>query len=155
MIATTEITREIEFDAAHRVPSHSGKCRNLHGHRYKVAATLRGLVKGERGKSDDGMVADFGQIKAIMMEHVHDIYDHATLIGATDTVMTVVLSDLAAAIPGHRGIVLPLIPTVENLSRLIFRRLDEAFVDQFQDELTLVRVRVHETPTCYADFTRA
>ena len=30
------ITKEIEIDAAHRVPNHKSKCRTFHGHRYRI-----------------------------------------------------------------------------------------------------------------------
>ena len=33
-------TRRIEFDAAHRVMGHEGKCKHLHGHRYALEARV-------------------------------------------------------------------------------------------------------------------
>ena len=37
-----EVQAEFTFPAAHQLPRYEGKCRNLHGHNYKLAVTLRG-----------------------------------------------------------------------------------------------------------------
>ncbi|HDM22763.1 MAG TPA: 6-carboxytetrahydropterin synthase, partial [Methanomicrobia archaeon] len=59
------------FDAAHRIPDHSGKCKNLHGHTYKLIVTMEGEVK-------DGMVIDFEDMKNIV-DPVIEKYDHSYL----------------------------------------------------------------------------
>ena len=38
----TAITKIVSFDAAHRLPDHAGRCRNLHGHTYRLEATVAG-----------------------------------------------------------------------------------------------------------------
>jgi len=38
---TYEISVEMDFDAAHYLRGYWGKCEALHGHRFKVVATLR------------------------------------------------------------------------------------------------------------------
>ena len=58
------ITRKLEFDAGHRIPDHNSQCRNLHGHRYTLLITLTGDVVQQDGESDNGMIMDFGDIKA-------------------------------------------------------------------------------------------
>src|SRR5260363_127088 len=35
------ITRQLAFDAGHRIPDHQSRCRNLHGHRYVLDITLK------------------------------------------------------------------------------------------------------------------
>ena len=60
-----QITTRLEFDAGHRIPSHKSQCRNLHGHRYAIEITLSGDVIHSEGVSDDGMVMDFSDVKAI------------------------------------------------------------------------------------------
>ncbi len=37
-----QITVEKSFSAAHTLPDHPGKCRNLHGHNWDVRVTLGG-----------------------------------------------------------------------------------------------------------------
>ncbi len=156
-VPVTEVTRRIEFDAGHRVPSHKGLCRNPHGHRYAVEVTLQGPVQKVRGESDDGMVLDFRVIKDVLQTEVHDIFDHGFLVFQYDKPMLAAF-DAFDKEAGFRPkvIVLPYVPTAENISSALFHRLDAAFAHAFQKaELSLVRVRVYETPTCSADTIRA
>lgn len=147
----TEVTKFVEFDAGHRIPNHKSKCRNFHGHRYRVEATLRGPVKSVRGESDDGMVLDFSDIKRILVESVHDVYDHAFIIYEGDESGRDALKILG---PDHRTVIVSFVPTAENLAKNIFASLDQCFSAVFGDQLVLSRVRVYETPTSWADEVR-
>lgn len=151
MTIVYEITKIVEFDAGHRVPSHNGKCRNAHGHRYRVEATLRGPVHVARGRTDDGMVADFSVVKSLMMRDIHDEWDHAFLVWNRDELMMRALLCLGG---DHRSVVLGFVPTAENLACEAFRRLDASLREEFNEELALVRVRVYETPGSWADAIR-
>src|SRR5476649_2864811 len=68
------ITRKLEFDAGHRIPDHKSQCRNLHGHRYTLEITLTGQVISVEGNSDNGMIMDFSDIKALAKEHLVDVW---------------------------------------------------------------------------------
>src|SRR5471030_1261283 len=78
------ITRKLEFDAGHRIPDHKSQCRNLHGHRYTLEITLTGQVISVEGNSDNGMIMDFSDIKALAKEHLVDVWDHAFLVYEKD-----------------------------------------------------------------------
>lgn len=80
------ISRTIEIDMGHRVPDHGSKCRNLHGHRYKIEAVLEAKKLAEEGE-ESGMVMDFGFIKELMMKHIHDVFDHALALYVGDPVL--------------------------------------------------------------------
>ena len=67
----TKVSRVFYFDAAHRIPDHSGKCKNLHGHTYKLIVIMEGEVK-------DGMVIDFEDMKNIV-DPIIEKYDHSYL----------------------------------------------------------------------------
>ncbi len=144
---TTEITRRLEFDAGHRIPNHGGQCRHIHGHRYALEVTLSGAVRHTPGAEDDGMVLDFGDIKTIANEMIVQQWDHAFLVAKEDTSLV----DFLSSIPGHKTVVLDDIPTVENLAHQAFRLLAPVFKDRFQGRLTLSRLRLYETPNCWAD----
>lgn len=75
MIST--IGKTFTFDAAHQLPLHDGKCRNLHGHTYRVEVTVKSEVITTGSKS--GMVVDFGDIKAVWKEHIEPLVDHRFL----------------------------------------------------------------------------
>lgn len=142
-----QITRRLEFDAGHRIPNHQSLCRHLHGHRYALEITLIGKIIDVTGSPEEGMVMDFSDVKAIACRHVVDQWDHAFLVYAKDKVIV----DLLAAIPGHRTVVLDCIPTAENLAQTAFNILREAYHDHYGNHLRLARVRLYETPNCWAD----
>ena len=147
MPATIAITRRLEFDAGHRLPNHKSQCRNIHGHRYALEITLSAEVIHEEGAADDGMVMDFGDIKRIANEKLVDLWDHAFLVYCGDKVMV----DFLAAISGHKTVILGVVPTAENLAQAAFTILREAYHDRFGHVLALTRVRLYETPNCWAD----
>lgn len=141
------ITRRLEFDAGHRIPHHNSQCRNLHGHRYTLEVTLLGETVTQSGAADEGMVLDFSDVKAITKREIVDVWDHAFLVHAGDTQVR----DFLASIPGHKTVVLPLIPTAENLARIAFDTLAAEFAKTYGSRLVLERVRLYETPNCWAD----
>ncbi|MFZ5556357.1 MAG: 6-carboxytetrahydropterin synthase QueD [Pseudomonadota bacterium] len=145
-----QITRRIEFDAGHRIPNHASICRHLHGHRYALEVTLSGPVITREGAPDQGMVMDFGDVKAIAREFVTDRWDHAFLAYIHDTEVLRFLQSL----PDHKTVVLDAPPTAENLALEAFRILDAAYRDRYGDRLRLERVRLYETPNCWADALR-
>jgi len=65
---------EFYFAAAHRLPRYDGPCFRMHGHNYKFFVALEGEVDPK-----SGMVADFGQVKDAVQEHVMSRCDHRTL----------------------------------------------------------------------------
>lgn len=74
MIFTTKI---FKFEAAHYLPYHEGKCKNMHGHNYKLEVTFGGTPFTE-GKSK-GMVIDFSDLKQLVNESIIQKLDHALL----------------------------------------------------------------------------
>ncbi|MDP9387856.1 MAG: 6-carboxytetrahydropterin synthase QueD [Actinomycetota bacterium] len=69
----TRVTCSFTFEAAHRLPWHAGRCRELHGHSYRLEVTVEGAV----GAS--GMVLDFDDLKAVVQREVVGRYDHTYL----------------------------------------------------------------------------
>ena len=144
------ITRRLEFDAGHRIPNHKSQCRHLHGHRYAIEISLSGKVIATAGSSEEGMVMDFSDVKAIAQKRVVDVWDHAFLVYAGDTVV----ADFLRTLPGHKTVVLDCVPTAENLAAEAFRILDPAYRDTYGNDLRLERVRIYETPNNWADAVR-
>jgi 6-pyruvoyltetrahydropterin/6-carboxytetrahydropterin synthase len=142
-----EITRRLEFDAGHRIPHHEGQCRHIHGHRYVIEVTVLGSVLEHHGYGDDGMVLDFGDIKKITQEYIVDKWDHAFLVAKEDTSLVQFLS----SIDGHKTVIMNSIPTVENLAHTAFTILEPIFKTNFSGRLNLSRLRIYETPNCWAD----
>lgn len=145
-----QITRRLEFDAGHRIPNHNSQCRHLHGHRYAIEITLSGEVVTTEGVSEQGMVMDFSDVKRIAKEKVVDAWDHAFIVYRNDQTVL----DFLNTMPGHKTVVLDVVPTAENLARVAFDLLDGAYQDTYGNHLRLERVRLYETPNNWADHTR-
>lgn len=142
-----EITRRLEFDAGHRIPNHEGHCRHIHGHRYVIEVTLLGDVLKHQGYADDGMVLDFGDIKKLTNELIVSKWDHAFLVAKEDQSLV----NFLGSIPDHKTVILEAIPTVENLAQTAFSILEPVFKNNFSGRLNLSRLRLYETPNCWAD----
>jgi 6-pyruvoyltetrahydropterin/6-carboxytetrahydropterin synthase len=69
----TSVTRTFTFEAAHQLPWHDGKCRQLHGHSYRLEVTVVGPI------GEHGIVVDFADIKRVVEREVIDRYDHRFL----------------------------------------------------------------------------
>ena len=145
-----QITRRLEFDAGHRIPQHQSQCRHLHGHRYALEVTLSGEIIRDAGSSNDGMVMDFGEVKDIAKTHLVDLWDHAFLVARSDKSV----ADFLASLPDHKTVVLSAVPTAENLARIAFDILEPLYRDVYGNHLQLDRVRLYETPNCWADALR-
>ncbi len=143
------ITRRLEFDAGHRIPKHDSRCKHLHGHHYALEVTLSGDVVTAEGAPGQGMVMDFAEVKAVAMRHLVDAWDHAFLVWRADTRVVEFLDTL----PGHKTVLFDAPPTAEHLAIAAFRVLDEAYRDSYGNNLKLERVRIYETPNCWADAT--
>jgi 6-pyruvoyltetrahydropterin/6-carboxytetrahydropterin synthase len=144
------ITRRLEFDAGHRIPNHASQCKHLHGHRYAIEITLSGDIVTHEGVSEQGMVMDFSDVKLIAKERVVDAWDHAFLVYRGDTQVLTFLNTL----PGHKTVVLDVVPTAENLALVAFNLLDQSYRNTFDNHLRLERVRLYETPNNWADCLR-
>jgi len=69
-----KVCKIFTFDAAHDLPFHEGKCKELHGHTYKLEVIVHGEVNKETG-----MVIDFGVLKKEVNMFVIDTFDHKYL----------------------------------------------------------------------------
>lgn len=74
------ITKIFNFETAHVLYNYDGKCKNMHGHSYKLFVTVKGNPINDLDHHKNGMVVDFGDIKKIVKEEIVDIWDHAVLV---------------------------------------------------------------------------
>lgn len=142
-----QITKTFEFDAGHRLPDHGSKCANLHGHRYRLEVTLTGEVIQQDGHEQNGMVVDFSEVKEIVNETVVKPWDHAFLVYSGDTKVR----DFLASLPGHKTVVLPVVPSAENMVAIAFEQLQTEFSQRLDQRVQIMKVRLYETPTSWAE----
>ncbi|MBT8477760.1 MAG: 6-carboxytetrahydropterin synthase [Gemmatimonadetes bacterium] len=135
-MSKASLTRAVEFPAGHRYhrpdwdaarnETAFGKCSGApgHGHNYRVEVTVRGEIDPETG-----MVVDLTVLDRLLRELVREPFDHAFLNDQ----------------PEFAGGV---IPTTENLARVVWGRVSPAL----PDACSLLRVRVLEDRNLWADY---
>lgn len=130
---------EQSFDSAHFLHGYQGKCANIHGHRWKIIATIKSenLLEDSQNK---GMVIDFGDLKSDL-KVISDCFDHALIIeeGSLSKKLYQALID-----ENFKIINLPFRPTAENLAKYIYELLSK---DYLVDCL-----EVYETPNNCASY---
>jgi 6-pyruvoyltetrahydropterin/6-carboxytetrahydropterin synthase len=120
------ITKEMTFEAAHRLFGYNGPCGNLHGHSYKVQVTVC-----SEALDGQGFVMDFGDLKKVL-KPLLDSWDHATILQDSDPLVGV-LKTLETKV-----VVFSEIPTAEVMARHIFIFLGSAGIP-------VAQVTVYET----------
>lgn len=145
-----KVIKEIQWDMGHRVTNHHSQCRNLHGHRYKAEICVEGDLIDIEWISSEGMVIDFGDIKKIAIEHVHNVLDHGFMVWDKDKVLMKFFRNNI----DQKHVVVPFVPTSENIAAWIFNQLDSHIKDKYKTGLRLYSVKLWETPTSVAVCTR-
>lgn len=124
------VSKEFTFDAAHHLHCYEGKCKNLHGHTYKVVFGISGYV------NEIGLAIDFGDIKEIWKNEIEIYLDHRYLNETLPAMNT----------------------TAENMVVWIYEKMAEALTNSTRaHEYKGARVefvRLFETPTSYAEVRR-
>lgn len=143
------VTKEIEIDMGHRVPNHKSKCRNIHGHRYRIEVGADDKVVTEKGSSDEGMVIDFSDLKSLMMEHIDKVYDHSFTCWDGDE-MSHLYKEMNNTWNQKINYV-SFIPTAENLAKHWYEILLPHLAHR---KIKIKHVRVWETPTSTATYDK-
>jgi 6-pyruvoyltetrahydropterin/6-carboxytetrahydropterin synthase len=143
-----EVTRRIEWDMAHRIPLHGGKCQHLHGHRYAAEITCRA-----RELDEMGAVVDFGLIKQLVGGWVDAHWDHNTCYYGGDGYMEALdrahSEAWSGAVPEREWFVLDKPPTAENLAEELCGVANDLLSDH---NIQVVRIDLWETPNCRATY---
>jgi 6-pyruvoyltetrahydropterin/6-carboxytetrahydropterin synthase len=142
-MAKIRLTKEFNFEMAHVLEGYDGPCRNVHGHSYRLEVTIIGMPISDKSSTKYGMVMDFGDLKAIVRSKVIDRFDHVLLVK----------SDSQLAQKGNKLFLEKIEPvnyqpTCENL--LI--HIAELISNELPPEVKLHHLKLHETPTSYAEW---
>lgn len=139
------ITKKFDFEAGHALYGYDGKCKNLHGHSYKLHVTVIGEPINDPDNVKYGMVIDFGDLKNIVKEQIIDIFDHAMIFNA-DSPHLQLASELKSK--GHHIILVNYQPTSENLVVDFAQRISE----RLPENVSLFSLRLQETESSYAEW---
>lgn len=139
------ITKQFTFETGHALYGYDGKCKNVHGHSYKLSVTVIGSPITDTANVKYGMVIDFGDLKKIVKHHIVDVFDHATVFNK-NTPHIELANELSER--GHEVILVDYQPTSENMV------ID--FADKIKRHLPqgieLYSLRLQETETSYAEW---
>ena len=131
----TRIYKEVFFEATHRLIHYKGKCFRLHGHQWRVEVWIEGTAN-ER----TGIVLDYNCIKEVVGR-----FDHQVILNRDDP--------MAACIEEFHPVVTTSgDPTSELLAGQLAEMIDAEAAQQGHDA-RVVKIRVWESTTCYAERT--
>lgn len=144
-MGTVRITKEFTFETGHALHGYDGKCRNVHGHSYKLAVTVIGQPIMDSGNVKYGMVIDFGDLKKIVKEEVVDPFDHATVFNKNSPHV-----ELAKELEsrGHEVILADYQPT----SEMMIQDFAKKIAGRLPKNIKLYSLRLRETDTSYAEW---
>jgi 6-pyruvoyltetrahydropterin/6-carboxytetrahydropterin synthase len=141
------VTKQFTFETGHALYGYDGKCKNVHGHSYKLSVTVIGTPSTTVDDVKLGMVIDFGDLKQIVKEEVVDPFDHATVFNKNTPHI-----ELAEELQnrGHKVILANYQPTSENM----VIDFAEKITARLPAHLLLHSLKLRETETAYAEWFR-
>ncbi|WP_306568017.1 6-pyruvoyl trahydropterin synthase family protein [Flavobacterium lindanitolerans] len=139
------ITKQFSFETGHALYGYDGKCKNVHGHSYKLSVTVIGTPISDTANVKFGMVIDFSDLKKIVREEVVDVFDHATVFNK-NTPHIELAEELKSR--GHHVILVGYQPTSENM----VIDFAEKIKSRLPENIALHSLRLQETETSYAEW---
>ncbi len=130
-----KVAKEFKWEMGHRLPFHQGKCKNLHGHSYKL------IVEFEGEEDKNGMVIDYYDISQII-KPITEKLDHSVMVYEEDRELIEALRML-----NSRTVAVPFQTTAENICKYFIKEIMNALTDK---RIKGVSVWVYETENTYA-----
>ncbi|MBQ4913282.1 6-carboxytetrahydropterin synthase [Maribacter sp. MMG018] len=139
------ITKQFNFETGHALYGYDGKCRNVHGHSYKLSVTVIGRPITDVSHVKLGMVIDFGDLKKIVKEEIVDVYDHATVFNK-NTPHIELAKELTDR--GHNVILADYQPTSENMVIDFAAKIKS----RLPENIELFSLKLQETDSSFAEW---
>ncbi len=145
---TVRITKQFTFETGHALYGYDGKCRNVHGHSYKLSVTVIGHPIQDTSHVKQGMVMDFGDLKNIVKREIVDVFDHATVFNKNTPHV-----DLAHTLQreGHNVLLVDYQPT----SECMVVDFAQTITAHLPEHIKLFSVKLQETETAFAEWVAA
>ncbi len=139
------LTKKFTFESGHALCGYDGKCKNVHGHSYKLFVTVIGEPNTDASHVKHGMVIDFGDLKTIVKDEIVDVYDHGTILNRNSGHL-----ELAEELKkhGHRIILVDYQPT----SEMLIQDFAQKIMCKLPKNICLHSLRLQETETSYAEW---
>lgn len=144
-MSTIRITKQFSFETGHALYGYDGKCKNVHGHSYKLSVTVIGSPILDSNNVKFGMVIDFTDLKKIVKEEIVDEFDHATVFNK-NTPHVELAHELSTR--GHHVILVDYQPTSENM----VIDFAEKITARLPQNIRLYSLKLQETETSFAEW---
>lgn len=144
-MSNIRITKMFNFETGHALYGYDGKCRNVHGHSYKLSVTVIGTPNKDTSHVKYGMVIDFGDLKKIVKEEIVDVFDHATVFNK-NTPHVELARELETR--GHNIILVDYQPTSEEMIIDFAKKIK----DRLPENIALHSLKLQETETSFAEW---
>ncbi len=144
-MSNIRITKQFSFETGHALYGYDGKCKNVHGHSYKLDVTVIGSPITDNSNVKYGMVIDFSDLKKIVEEEIVNVFDHATVFNK-NTPHVELAKELE--VRGHNVLLVDYQPTSEMMV-IDFSKKIEA---RLADNINLFSLKLQETATSYAEW---
>ena len=144
-MSNIRITKQFSFETGHALYGYDGKCKNVHGHSYKLSVTVIGKPISDNSNVKFGMVIDFSDLKKIVNEEIVDVFDHATVFNKNTPHV-----ELAAELEnrGHHVILVNYQPTSENMVTDFAQKIK----NRLPADIKLHSLKLQETDTSFAEW---
>jgi 6-pyruvoyltetrahydropterin/6-carboxytetrahydropterin synthase len=144
-MSNIRITKQFSFETGHALYGYDGKCKNVHGHSYKLSVTVIGKPISDNSNVKFGMVIDFSDLKRIVKEEIVDVFDHATVFNKNTPHV-----ELAAELEnrGHHVILVNYQPTSENMVTDFAQKIK----NRLPADIKLHSLKLQETDTSFAEW---
>ena len=144
-MSNIRITKQFSFETGHALYGYDGKCKNVHGHSYKLSVTVIGTPILDTTNVKFGMVIDFTDLKKIVREEIVDHFDHATVFNK-NTPHVELANELSTR--GHHVILVDYQPTSENM----VVDFSEKIKSRLPKNIQLHSLKLQETETSFAEW---
>jgi 6-pyruvoyltetrahydropterin/6-carboxytetrahydropterin synthase len=131
-----KIAKEFRWEMGHRLPDHFGKCRNIHGHSYKMLIEFSGEI------DKNGMIIDYYDVEKIINPVIEKL-DHSFMVNKNDKVVLDFLEKT-----NSKKVVVEFESTAENICNYLLSEVSKTELPQNVKE---IKVRVQETTDDYAE----
>jgi len=144
-MSNIRITKQFSFETGHALYGYDGKCKNVHGHSYKLSVTVIGKPITDNSNVKFGMVIDFTDLKKIVKEEIVDQFDHATVFNQ-NTPHVELAKELSNR--GHHVILVDYQPTSENMVVDFAVKIK----NRLPADIILHSLKLQETETSFAEW---
>lgn len=144
-MSNIRITKQFSFETGHALYGYDGKCRNVHGHSYRLSVTVHGTPISDTDHVKFGMVIDFSDLKKIVKEEIVDVFDHATVFNK-NTPHVELAKELMAR--DHNVLLVDYQPT----SEMMIIDFAEKIKKRLPNTIELHSLKLQETATSYAEW---